>query len=797
MDNFSGTTAADTFTADNTGTANTASTADSLNGGEGIDTLNIFSDGTVDGSPTLVSVETVSIYDKDDAFDISGQASVTTLNIIRGEGDETFTVGAGVAVGVTDLAIGTGADNAALTLAMKATDTSATVTLNGVTAAGNDANEDLAITGAALTTVNISTTGVKSAFDALDVAAAKTVNLDLAVELTAPIETTGTAGTLTVTGAGAAKLGALDTGFTTVDASESTGGLTITDQAAATVITGSATAANHVNVGVLAKTGAVTLGASTADRIEFTDDTAFTTTAAKVTGAEILRVAGVGSSYDLTKLAGITSIEVGTTGGTVTLNKLSSAQANAITAQNSITTLAAALSDTTGTADSVTVTIDDVDTTAGAITIGALNAAGVETLNIVTGDTAVTHVVSALTSSTSVKTLNVSGTSNLTISDATAMAAGATVDATDFAKNLNVTIGAGDIVLAGAGDDTVNAAFAQLGNTTKVSGGAGDDTLNITGNGMDMVDADFALITGVDNITIASATTASLTLAGFAQGAIATVDKNTDGLLDITAAALTGASTIDASAMISNGVDVTITNTDGSDDSTGYTTTLTGGNSADKFTITIDDTIDGDNDDALLTNVTGNDGIDIISFTLTSGDVGDILTIISAETATANADIITGFTENSAGSVIDYNGTVQGTIATDVDVGTTLAAAIGVAGTQSVYVVTTDVANSGTNTQGTAFNDVLNSDASNLVTNFDELVSQILATSGILNGTHTGLDADVTASEAALIVLDNGTGSVIMRLTNTTATGNTVDAAELALVGVITDAAGLVAADFI
>ena len=38
-----------------------------------------------------------------------------------------------------------------------------------------------------------------------------------------------------------------------------------------------------------------------------------------------------------------------------------------------------------------------------------------------------------------------------------------------------------------------------------------------------------------------------------------------------------------------------------------------------------------------------------------------------------------------------------------------------------------------------------------------------------------------------LITIDNGTGSVVMRFTNTDATGNTVTAAELDLVAVFTD----------
>jgi len=799
VDSMSGSTGADTFTGDNTGTINQSSAADTIDGGAGADTLNIFSDGTVDGLPELTSVETVNVYDKNDNFDVSGQSSITTLNQIRGEGDSLLTVGAGVAVGLENIITGTGTTLAGTTVAYNKNDTTASLTLNKITdAAAGTTDEDIIITGAKLTTLNLTTTGSESEFDALDVAAVKTINLTANAKLVAPIETTGSKGTITVTGTAIASIGTLDTGFTKVDASANTGGLTVTDAAAATIITGSATAADHVNVGVLAKTKAVTLGDGLGDRIEFTDDTQYTTTSAKVTGAEIARLAGTGSSYDLTRLGtGLTDIEVQTTAGTITLNKVSAAQASKISVLNSVTTLTTVLSDATGTADSLTVTIDDVDDTAAAITVGDITAASVETLNVVAGDTdSLTHIISDLKSSTSLKTLNVSGTANLTVTDMTDMASSATVDASGFAENLTVTtIGSGDTVLAGSGDDTVGLAYGSLGNTTKYSGGSGDDTLNVTGSGSDIVDADFALLTGVDNITIASATSASLTLSGYAQAAILTVDENTDGLLDITATALTINSTIDASAMIGAGVDatVTVTTAEGGIDEA---ILLTGGDSADKFTMTVVDSADTGGEDDINTTFTGNGGIDIFSYTETSTTSNDTLTVVSAETKVADADLITGFIGNDAGTLFDYNGSVQGTPATDVDTGATITAAIAVAGTQTAYVVTTDVANASTNTQGTAFNNVLNADASNLATHYAELETQLLATNGALNGSITSLDADITASEAALIILDNGTGSVVMRVTNTTASGNTILATELDLVAVMTNATGIDDTDF-
>ena len=44
--------------------------------------------------------------------------------------------------------------------------------------------------------------------------------------------------------------------------------------------------------------------------------------------------------------------------------------------------------------------------------------------------------------------------------------------------------------------------------------------------------------------------------------------------------------------------------------------------------------------------------------------------------------------------------------------------------------------------------------------------------------------------------MDNGTGSVIVRITNTDATNNTITAGEIDLIAVITDATALTSNDF-
>ncbi|MCO4787084.1 MAG: hypothetical protein KC467_14330, partial [Marinomonas atlantica] len=61
VDALTGTSSNDTFTADNTGAAEVTSTADSLSGGRGTDTLNIFSDGTIAALPALDSIEALNV----------------------------------------------------------------------------------------------------------------------------------------------------------------------------------------------------------------------------------------------------------------------------------------------------------------------------------------------------------------------------------------------------------------------------------------------------------------------------------------------------------------------------------------------------------------------------------------------------------------------------------------------------------------------------------------------------------------------------------------------------------------
>jgi len=297
-----------------------------------------------------------------------------------------------------------------------------------------------------------------------------------------------------------------------------------------------------------------------------------------------------------------------------------------------------------------------------------------------------------------------------------------------------------------------------------------------------VVDNDFAAITGIDNLVITSTDTTTVTLSGFAQSAIGTVDANTDGLLDITSATLDDDSTFNFSGLTSKGVDLTATI--GINNKDGGGLTITGSAVGDLITVTLVDTADTGDDDNVTAAIDGGNGIDTISITITNGDADeDLVTLTSTATKLANADIVTGFTSGS--DLIDYNGTLTNAAGTDGS-DTTLALSIANQAGAGTYFVTANVANSGSNTSGDAFQAVLSASASTLAAEYAKLEAQLVASGGIFNSTITGLDAEAGTDESFLIVLDNGTGSIVLRAVNSTASGNTLTAAELDLVGVFT-----------
>jgi len=780
--------------------------ADTINGGDGSDTLSITVGG---GGATYVTgalpaadvsnVETLSVRSVLNAaadiltVNLANYASVTAFN--ANVSTNRIDLSGAVATDTITMTGNGSATNGAFNVTYTATTTSSTINIDGDTTGGA-----VSVTGGAITAQTITSTGGTNVLASFTGAATTedytinaTTNLDLGTGIANVAAATGN--TITVSGAATTvDLGsnAMDADIDVVDASGLTaGGIVATMNSTTAQLTGGG-GDDTINIGTLALTKAVAAGDGS-DTLIVTDDTNWSTQAGKVSGFETLTLGGSGATYDLGLVTGETTIKTDSGGAIAFTNFV---EGTGLTVVNDVTTsVGVTLTDVSGQANSLTVTIDDEDTTAAAITVGAINAAGVETINIVTGDamaTGTAHVVSALTSSTSAKTVNVSGTSDLTITDISALAASATVDASSWDKRLIVNeIDAGDTIKGGSGNDTVSTAYADFGTTTAIQLGAGDDTINVEGNGSDIVDADFAQVSGVENLTLGSTTTTSVTLAGYAQNAIGTVTGN----LDITTAILTTGGTIDAGALVSQGVDVVAKLNVASSVNGTATLAITGSAVNDTISATLDSTADS-GDDVTATNINGGNGIDTITYALSNTGT-DVLTITSTATTAANADIITGFA--SATDKFDYNGlgaTANGTATTD-DANATFAGGIANNAAAGTYIITTNIADSGSNLSGTTMTTLLASSATTLAANYDAFEAQLVASGGIFASTIAGLDAALTSGQTALISVDNGVGSVLMKFTNSTATGNTVTAAELDLVAVFTDTATLATGDVI
>jgi hypothetical protein len=328
---------------------------------------------------------------------------------------------------------------------------------------------------------------------------------------------------------------------------------------------------------------------------------------------------------------------------------------------------------------------------------------------------------------------------------------------------------------------TETLARSVIGAADTINGGAGDD--NITGLvGADILDGGAGLDTVNYQLSLAAVSVnlaTNVVSGGDAQGDVITNFENITGT--VYADTLTGSS---AANVINGGAgNDTISSAEGDD-------TITAGEGADI--------------------VNGGAGVDIITLGTETTSAADRVTSDAA--VAANADSIVGFTSGT--DKFQYTGTLQNALGTNSD---------GVAGTDVitaatlldglldanstagvVFIATNNVANNGTtNLQGDAFTALLGATtAATIASTYATLEAALIATGGTLNGVITGLDTVLITTDSALLVLDNGTGSVVLRITNsvidaTTANTNTLTGAEIELVGVFTNTAALAAGDFI
>lgn len=200
--------------------------------------------------------------------------------------------------------------------------------------------------------------------------------------------------------------------------------------------------------------------------------------------------------------------------------------------------------------------------------------------------------------------------------------------------------------------------------------------------------------------------------------------------------------------------------------------------------------------------INGKGGLDLITVTKDVANSG-FAKVVTEVTTSADADFITGFVtaENkfvlSNGLVNGSATSADGTVAAEVVSAATFAAGLAdaQASNKTVFIATTDLAGGNGNAELATL--ATAGGGSFTAANQAALIAKLVGTGGALNGTIANLDSVLGATDAALLVLDDGTNSVALRITNTdTTVANTLTAAEIQVVGVFSATAALAAADF-
>ncbi|WP_165130520.1 beta strand repeat-containing protein [Affinirhizobium rhizoryzae] len=669
VDNFPGTAGNDLFTGLKAAANATLTSADTINGGAGTDTLNITVSeaGDVLAGAQVSNIEVVGIRA---IANTANELSATGLTNVVLTGTNTSTTAlTNLANGAT-VTVGSGAN---LTGAITAGYVAAATTANIAYAGGTSG--DLTANGAtAFTTANITSTGAANTAANINVGAATTININATTNFTATsIATTGTNSTLKVSGAAeSVNVGTLAAALRTIDASGLTaGGLTATLSNAAQVVTGGA--GNDVistgGQGLL--TGSVNAGAGTADRLVLTATADLDTAAkgAKYTNFEVLQVED-GITGNVDNIAGITAIRINDAGAATTINNLNATQAGAITVLAGNATGAITIgvkgADTVGQIDTVKIDANDGATTVGTIALGQLKAVGVENLELTATDniTVASLVDSASVSSVVLKgagTINITTGALATVNthiDGSAATGVQTIDASGFATNgIKITTGSAadtitgsaqaDNITSGTGNDTL---FGRAGADTIV-GGDGNDTIQGDGVGVAAVTT---AVAEVQTVTVGNTADAGgdniVTFAGVDVGIADNATAAQVAAAIAAAQAAIKAANANISTVTANGADVVVTYTNTSGDVSNFSVADKGGSSGLLFS-GVSETTKGVTTAAATISAGGDAaGVDI----LTGGAGNDAFRFVAGTSHDTVTDIITDLnlgTNDAAGQV--------------------------------------------------------------------------------------------------------------------------------------------------
>ncbi|MBP1206783.1 S-layer protein [Duganella sp. 1411] len=640
-DTFVGTAANDVINA----TDKTFTALDNINGGTGVNTLNIVdvAGATVDLSvATVTNIQKLNITSsaglKSDAADVSAWTSLTSASFtVKGAADQTVTAADTTAVTVTN----TGAGGVIV-----AGGSSINVTANvagDVTATTNAALASAMVKGGKVITItDASTSGT----------VLKSVSLD------------GNAGAATLTGDGITTVSLANTSKSTtiansvahaetVTLNKVTGG-TITD-AGATSLTLNAVGTKSSGITVVAAE-ATTVAINASVNLTLTDLTVAKATSIAVTGA------GATTISALTTPTALTSIDTTAATGSVTITP---ALAVGVTftggaAKDAITIGATTKAITTGAGD------DTVTASVAVGTGGSVNAGdGVDTLAVLTADVATVaaggakftnfetlKVTDVLTNGASFDVSAIVGITNFVAGDG--VAAAGTATATGLGANANVTVtgdlatNSGTLALALKTDtaaDVVNVTLAH--NYTDNNDTTADpvavavgitasniETVNVVSSANNQQTADavagYKADVVTNTLTLTDVQLVNLNITGDRALVYATAGTETK-LASIDASANTAGVTIDATLAASGSVALSIKG------SATAANILTGGATVDTIVGGAKaDTITGGANGDTLTGGAGND-----SFVFVAGD---------SQIGTGKFDTITDFTANTYGT---------------------------------------------------------------------------------------------------------------------------------------------------
>lgn len=500
IDILTGTAGNDTFIGDNT----TAAAADTLNGGNGTDTLKLYNTVTI---PTISAIENIYINGNTGDVAVSNKSDVkllTIADITQTVAGQDYLLAAGQTLGLDNVqdTAGTGA-GVAVEVQAAASVTEQTINLNkagNAATGGNDLFID--INGTGVKTLNLDSSNNASRISIVNTGAAITglnitgdaaLTIDTNVPNATAIAITNTAGaTLSTAQAPNATTGMTITGASGADSvtlAQAAGANALTNKVAVDLGAGNDT----LKITNLTAAGDITDGASFkggegTDTLNIVNGAVLDATRGKLfSGFETLDLAGSTGTFDLGLLAAnntISSLKVSAlTTGAVTVNNLAEAASVTIGAAINAGGLSVNQKDAgAGSPDDVlNVTFDS---RTALTTTGGIDINDIETVNInaTSTGTSITQTVTALAADEATKVTVNASTAGI-ILDGVSMDSLVLFDASESVKSVRLDAAnaynatAGVAIKGGSANDTID----LTGATTAAAGAALDFV--ITGNG--------------------------------------------------------------------------------------------------------------------------------------------------------------------------------------------------------------------------------------------------------------------------------------------------------------------------